>query len=167
MRPEIEQSIITRLAPLRSVDVAVRAVPNRPAELGEVTGNGEVLLMCRIGRADPPNSLGQYNQRLLDEWVLQITLRQFRGEGGVQDFVEAIAQLLIGYKPQGAGKMYLSSYEMQGLDPRGNWRVDMSFIAPRLVVERGDNDGAIALLKRAIFETEVCESEVEPDLVVE
>ncbi|HIK42159.1 Gp37 family protein [Thermoleptolyngbya sp. M55_K2018_002] len=167
MKPEIEQSIINRLSPLRSVSVAVRAVPNRPAELGEITGNGEVLLMCRLGRAEPPSTLGQYNQRVLDEWMLQITLREFRGERGVQDFVEAIARLLIGYRPDGAGKMYLSNYEMQGLDPRGNWRVDMTFIAPRLIVEHGDEEGAIALLRRAIFETEVYETIVEPDLVVE
>ncbi|MGG6295296.1 Gp37 family protein [Leptolyngbya sp. AN02str] len=165
MRPETEQSIVARLAPLRSVNVVVRAVPNIPAELGEPTGNGEVLLICKRGKAEKPSGMGRFQQEVNDEWHLTLTLKHIRSEAGVMTFINAIIALLLGFRPEQCGKLCLGSYEILGIDQMGFWRADLMFMATRLVLETSE-DEAIALLSQITFETEVWDTPVEPDLVI-
>lgn len=154
MNPAIvEQAIVNRLAPLRSVDLMVRALPNKTNEYGEINGNGQITVIWLKDTGELPLAMGLLQQRVETLWKLDIRLRNLRDATGAWQVMRAIAGYLMGWKPPGCNRMYLKTREFLGESEKGLWVFEVVFAAQTVLVEAlPDEEGT--LLQTITFELE-------------
>ena len=146
----IQQSIIDRLSPLRQVGFLVRSLPNKSAEYGEIVGNGVVTVSWSKDDASPPSSVGFFRQQIIQDWILDIRIRELWGDAGAMLLRDAIYEYLIGFQPDGAGKMYARSY---GFTDRKDayWHFEATFQCPVHVLQIDPIQGESLPRLRSLF----------------
>lgn len=148
---EVEKSIRDRLSALEQADLTVRMLPNRSNERGEIEGNGAITISFEKDDLQKPRGTGFDSQDLEMIIALDIRLRNLRDASGGSEVRGAIYQLLLGFKPFGAGEMYCRSYEF--VDRTETiWRYESMWAAPTVVMKTEPGLDLIRL--RSIFLSE-------------
>lgn len=152
----IEQSIINRLSPLRDAGIQVRTLPSVPGEWGDSAANGIITLAWASDNIAAATSISPLQQRIAQEWVLDIRLRALRDQYGLSVLRDAIYGYLEGFRPpDAAGKIEFQSFEIQ--EPsKIYWRYEARFTVPVWLIERSDDELVeLPRLVRTCFETNV------------
>lgn len=146
---EIENSIITRLAPLASAGVDVVLLPENEADFTKPNSKPRITVMyytSKFGGSMDSNlarlrSIGISSQE--ESIMLEVTMqsRKLRGTAGIMQIFEAVKDLLYGFAPADCDKLYLSEFNMLKKDKSdATWAFAATFLCSRLQAEKDSNE---------------------------
>lgn len=142
----IESAIIDRLAPLRTADIWVRALPDQAKDLGIPTIKGIVTVYWDKTKFDNPESTGAIVQWANLQFVIEFRLRSLREPSGAYPAIRYICNRLIGFEPPRSKKIFFADHEFMG-EKEKFWVHQLRLVVPTQIFEVAD-DSDLVLLKQ-------------------
>lgn len=119
--------------------LAVEHFPDRPAKYALDHPVGALLVRYRKSRFRATADVTHIAQPRTVKLSVTVVLRQFNGEGGVTDVLDAARQTLVGFRPPDCRKIWIVSEKCLG-EAAGLWRYTVRLATETLLVEDADAD---------------------------
>lgn len=149
---ELEQSIVDRLQPLTDVGVEVVGVPETQAAFDRAVAARVTVMYSGLKLMMPSRESASIGVATQDFGVVigvTIQARTLRSGTGIYALDEAVRGLLVGYRPERAGKMLLDGVEFTQFE-QNVWTYSLTFIAPVRIVEKPDEEALVNLTRLQI-----------------
>lgn len=144
---DLEDSIVTRLAPLLDDDIEVEHIPDNEEDYTRPFENPRVTVAYKastfsdeVVRGVPRTlSINETVQMEFAEVHILVRSRRLRGDDGVYAVTEKVKQLLYGFRPDDWSRMHPKQYDLiENAD--GIFICDFSFVCSAMAVQDEPDD---------------------------
>lgn len=153
---DLEDAIVTRLAPIVTAGHEVESMPSIPSENRGVQHRGRITVFCASGKYNDKDVHSQTNTTVQDEFIYaEITIRAKRlrssqTESGVQELKNLAQRILLGWKPPNCF-LPMKAVEYTPSNPalvNGMWEFVMVMMTATVAI--GDEDADVSVLLQQI-----------------
>lgn len=146
---DLEDNIVTRLAPISQAGYKLEAMPNVNASFHRIQGMGAVTIQAAASEFKDQQSTPSASVQ--DEWVfIEAILRAktLRGTGGIYDLKELVQGMLLGWTPVNATKPMVG-VDFGGMNPEELreqvWTYSVRFAVPLMSSGKSDDETAVLI----------------------
>lgn len=165
---QLENDVVTRLAPFATVGVSVVKMPERESERNlPVPGNAQFTVMYAGSEYENVQSTGQVSQTETIFVSVLVESNALRGTKGIYNLVSVLKKALIGFKPSNCHRLQAVKHHTLGSPEavvKDNvWQYQAIFKTTSLTVEDFTEDLSLILKKITLIDVPDGETYVIPN----